>query len=155
MRSLGFNNGNLTKLHQLKGEEDSELSEKEYQRQIEYLAYDMLYGKNYQYDSKKPYKKVDMRMGTIPITVENMTVMGDSIYVQGIGFTDKSRIFLNGEKIDTTMLSEYSLMAKDAKLKEGDQIMVGQASSKREVLGYSEPIYYSEEEHLVVEKKNK
>ncbi len=149
LKTLGFNNGNVTKLHQYKSSEGSTLDEKEYQEQIAYLAYDMLYGDNLQFGGEKPYNKEDMRMGTLPITLDSIKVIGNNIYVQGQGFTEKSKIFINGEKLNTTMLSQYSLMSTNKKIKEGDKITVGQSSSKREVLSYSDPIVYSESEHLI------
>ena len=89
-RSLGFNNGNITKLNQYKNSVDSNLDEEEYQEQIAYLAYDMLYGKNYQFNGEKPYKKMNMRMGTLPIITDTIKVMGKSLYVQGEGFTESN-----------------------------------------------------------------
>lgn len=149
LRQIGFNNGNLTKLHQYKSAENSPLDEKAYQEQIAYLAYDMLYGENTQFGGEKPYVKKDMRMGTLPITLDGIKVMGESLYIQGQGFTEKSKVFINGEKLSTTMLSQYSLMVNKATLKDGDEITVGQSSSKREVLSYSDPIIYNEKEHLI------
>ena len=149
MSQLGYNNGNMVKLHQLKSREDSPITEKELQRRIKYLAYDMLYGDNFQFGGEKPYSLVEMRMGTLPITATGLKVMENIVYVQGEGFTTKSKIFVNGEKQDTVMLSQYSLMAKDVTLKAGDEITVGQSSSKKEVLSYSDPIIYEEELHTV------
>lgn len=154
MSMLGYNNGNLTKLHQLKNSENSPLDEETYQKQIAYLAYDMLYGGNMQFGGVKPFEKTDMRMGTRPITADSIKVMGDSLYLQGTGFTEKSKVFINGEKKSTTMLSQYSLMVSGVTLSEGDEITVGQSSSKREVLSYSNPIIYNEEEHFVPEEND-
>lgn len=151
MSWLGFNNGNLTKLHQLK-DGNPDFAEEEYQQDIQYLAYDMLYGENYQFDTQTSYEMVDMRMGTLPIAVDNIKVMGNSLYVQGSGFTEKNKVFVNGERYNTMMLSRYSLMVSDIELKDGDEITVGQASSKREVLSYSAPLIYSETDHLIEEK---
>ena len=146
LRSVGFNNGNLTKLHQYKNSEKSDLSEEVYQEYITSLAYDMLYGENLQFGGKKPYEKTNMRMGTLPIITDEISVVGNSLYVQGQGFTEKSDIFINGKKVETKMLSQYSLMAPEVEIKEGDEVTVGQSSSKREVLSYSAPIVYGEEE---------
>lgn len=146
LHSLGFNNGNLTKLHQYKNSENSDLDEEAYQEQITYLAYDMLYGDNLQFDGNKPYEKTNLRMGTLPIITESIRVMEKSLYVQGKGFTEKSEIFINGEKVPTRMLSQYSLMAPEVEIKAGDTVTVGQSSSKREVLSYSDPIVYKETE---------
>ena len=89
-------------------------------------------------------------MGTLPITTDSIKVMNGNLYVQGRGFTEKSKIFVNDQKLSTTMLSQYSLMATKVKIADGDEVTVGQSSSKREVLSYSAPIVYRETEHLVV-----
>lgn len=150
MRFLGFNNGNLTKLHQMKTADTPLITEEKQQEAIQFLAYDMLYGKNYIFGGTKPFKKTDLQMGTIPIEVTTVKHMDNSIYVQGEGFTEKSKIFINGEQCKkTVMLSEYSLMAQGAEVYDGDEITVGQSSSKREVLSYSIPVIYTSEIHHI------
>ena len=150
MEMLGFNNGNLTKLHQMYLSDDNTMSEETYQSDIEYFAYDMLYGKNYMFGGNKPYLKSDMQMGTMPIVIDTIKVMGDSVYVQGKGFTDKSKIFIDGEKCaSTVMLSRYSLMVSGVSISEGSKVSVGQASSKREVLSYSNEVIYDPQQHYV------
>ena len=149
MRALGYNNGNLTKLHQLKNSGESGLSEETYQNYISYLAYDMLYGSNSQFGGVKPYIKTNMKMGTLPITISNLRYDGTILCIEGDGFTEKSKVFINGKKYSTVMVSENEITVKRVSLTEGDEIKVGQASSKREVLGYSEPVRYSESLHIV------
>ena len=149
MHVLGYNNGNLTKLHQLKSAEGSTLSEEDYQKYISYLAYDMLYGANMQFGGIKPYVKTAMRMGTLPITTTGLRYDGTILCVQGEGFTEKSKIFINGKKYSTIMVSETELTTRRVNLNDGDEIKVGQASSKREVLGYSNSIRYSGALHIV------
>ena len=143
MRWLGFNNGNITKLHQYHSSGKSKLSEEEYQKSITFLAYDMLYGENLQFGGNKPYIERNMRMGTLPVSITGAEVLDGCLYIQGKGFTAKSKIFVNGEKISTQMISEHSLMAEDTELQEGDIITVGQTDSKRDVLSYSDPITYT------------
>ncbi len=148
MNWIGFNNGNITKVHHYASQENSPVSEEEYQSMVEYLAYDMLYGENFQFDGLKPYKRQNMRMGTLPITLSSIKVVDGALYVQGEGFTTKSSVFINGEKATTTMLSQYSLTVPDAELEDGAEITVGQMDSKRNVLSYSNPIIYNERKHL-------
>ena len=40
-------------------------------------------------------------------------------------------------------------MATGITINDGDEVTVGQSSSKREVLGYSEPVIYNSQEHLI------
>ncbi len=150
MDMVGFNNGYITMLHQKKLNSQEGMDEKEYQEKLKFFAYDMLYGKNFIFGGNKPYVKTAMQMGTIPIKIENIKSMGNSLYVQGSGFTDKSKIFINGIKTKSTvMLSQFSLMSSDVELKNGDVVTVGQASSKREVLSYSNPITFDASIHYI------
>ena len=151
MKWLGFNNGNFTKLYQLAKGEKPEITEKEYQEAIYYLSYDMLYGENYQFGGEKPYEKTQMRMGTLPVTIDDIRYMDGSLYVQGEGFTSKSTVFINGKKYSTVMLSQYSLMAENVKISDGDTVQVGQSSSKRQVLGYSNSVKYDKSKHYMSE----
>lgn len=145
---LGFNNGNITKLHQL-AHNNSEVITPDLQLEgMRILAYDMLYGGEYQFEVN-PYEKTDMRMGTLPIKVDGIQFMGNSLYVKGSGFTEKSTVFINGEKQTTSVLSQHSLMVSMAKIQDGDTVTVGQSSSKREVLSYSDPIVYDTEQHYL------
>ena len=47
------------------------------------------------------------------------------------------------------MLSQYSLTATEVEISDGDKVEVGQSSSKREVLGYSNTITYDEDRHCI------
>lgn len=149
MSWLGFNNGNITKLHQNMFVKNPLLTEVEYQEQMAIIAYDMLYGENIQFGGKKPYKELNMRMGTLPITVDSIRVMDGCLYVQGSGFTEKSSIFINGEKVSTMVLSEYSLMAKDVTLNNKDEIKTGQIDSRSDALSYSNSIIYDVNLHKI------
>ncbi len=140
---LGFNNGNITKLHQLWQKNDGTMLPEEYSEGLRLLSYDMLYGEEFQFEVN-PYEKTQMRMGTLPITIEEIQVSGNSLYIKGSGFTDKSTVFINDKRQDTVVLSQYSLMVPTATVAEGDSVTVGQASSKREFLSYSEPVIYTE-----------
>ncbi len=153
MDMLGLNNGYITKLHQKKLEMGEGFDFEEYQSKLKFFSYDMLYGKNLLFGGEKPYVKTQMQMGTTPIEIENIKAMGSSLYVQGEGFTDKSKIFINGEKCKSTvMLSRFSLMTSDIEIKDGDVITVGQASSKREVLSYSNEIIFDAAVHSIQEE---
>lgn len=146
---LGFNNGNITKLHQYMSAENPPVTEEKYQNMMAILAYDMLYGENIQFNGKKPYKELSMRMGTLPVTVDSIKVMDGNLYVQGSGFTAESNIFINGEKVETMVLSEYSLVAKNVTVNNKDEIKTGQTDSQRDILSYSNSVIYDESIHKI------
>lgn len=134
---LGIHLGTVNRLNQyFSGDE-------RYEEKLELLQYDALYGERYSWPSPDFYQKTDMQMGTVPITLEYATVMGDNLYVHGNGFTEKSKIFINGEKKNKTRrLSSSCLVLANESPDQGDVISVGQASSKREVLSYTNEIVY-------------
>ena len=140
--SFGFNNGNITKLHQLSFSDES-ITMEERQEDIHMLAYDMLYGEEFQF-VENPYIKTEMKMGTCPIIIESVQALGSSLYIKGSGFTDKSTVFINDKKQDTVVLSQYSLMVSPVEIKNGDIVKIGQASGKREYLSYSDSVTFAE-----------
>jgi len=141
---LGFNNGNITKIHHLKTDENSTLGEEEFQNRIRLLAYDMLYGEKMQFAPESELLMSNMRMGTIPITISDVKVNNGNIYVRGEGFTAKSCVFVNGKKVETSVLSPQNLLVEGETLAPGDEVTVGQTNSKRNVLSYTNAIIYME-----------
>ncbi len=134
---LGINNGTLNRFNQTCAEDS------DYEKNLELLQYDSLYGERYGWPSPDYYQKTDMQMGTVPITIDFITLVGDKLYVHGSGFTEKSKIFINGDKkSQTEMLSPSCLTLNNVSLEKDDKITVGQASSKREVLSYTNEIVY-------------
>ncbi|MCH5188203.1 MAG: LTA synthase family protein [Oscillospiraceae bacterium] len=134
---LGFNNGTINRFNQL------HQTDADYEQKLELLQYDALYGNHYGWPTPDYYQRSDMRMGTVPITIDYVTLVGDNLYVSGSGFTEKSRIFINGDqKTKTQRLSSTCVTLSKVNLDKGDVISVGQASSKREILSYTNEIIY-------------
>ena len=76
-----------------------------YLKDMEALAYDMLYGKNYAYGGSAPYKTSDMKMGHKDISIEEVKKIGDRYYIRGNNFTERSIISLRGKQLSTVYLS--------------------------------------------------
>ncbi len=137
---LGIHNGTVNRYNQTCAENS------DYEQKLELLQYDSLYGEHYGWPSPDYYQKTDMQMGTVPIELDFVTLVGDKLYVHGSGFTEKSKVFINGEKKNKTeMLSSSCLTLGNVKLEKGDKLSVGQASSKREVLSYTNELSYGEQ----------
>ncbi len=133
---LGYDLGIINRYNQNCGNNE------DYEEKLELLQYDSLYGEKYSWPTPDYYTATDMRMGTVPVTLDYITLVGSNLYVHGSGFTDKSKIYLNGEKMPTNKLSSSCLILRDAQLKKGDTICVGQPSSKLEVLSYTDNVIY-------------
>ena len=77
----------------------------DYLEDMEALAYDMLYGKNYAFGGSTPYKTSDMKMGHKDISIEEVKKIGDRYYIRGNNFTERSIISLRGKQLSTVYLS--------------------------------------------------
>lgn len=132
LKRVGIHQGNLVKYHQTRRKS------KNYQRDLEVLQYDMLYGEEYIYGGESPYKETDMQMGVEPVELESVTKSSEGVYyISGKNFTAASRLEVNGERIeDTLYLSTTSLIVREIELEEGDSLRViqqGDNSSKAEL----------------------
>ena len=72
---------------------------------MEAVAYDMLYGKNYVFGGESPYKTSDMKMGHKDISIKEIRKIGDRYYIRGSNFTERSIISLGGKQLSTVYLS--------------------------------------------------
>ena len=76
-----------------------------YLSDMEALAYDMLYGKNYAFGGTAPFAAADMKMGHKDISIEGIKKIGDRYYISGNNFTERSIISLDGKQLSTVYLS--------------------------------------------------
>lgn len=100
---LGFNNGIINAYHQAHRNTDKET----YLKELEVLEYDILYGERYVYEGESVYSKSDMKFGvnTVAITgAEQDPENEDILIITGEHFTQYSRIYLNGEYINTEFI---------------------------------------------------
>ena len=77
----------------------------DYLDDMEALAYDMLYGKNYAFGGSTPYVTSEMKMGHKDISIDEIKKIGDRYYIRGNNFTERSIISLNGKQLSTVYLS--------------------------------------------------
>lgn len=72
---------------------------------MEAIAYDMLYGRNYAFGGTTPYKTADMKMGHKDISIKEIRKIGDRYYIRGSNFTERSIISMDGKQLSTVYLS--------------------------------------------------
>lgn len=144
---LGYNIGVVNRYNQ------SCAGDPDYEKELETLQYDSLYGEKYCWPSPDSYVKTDMRMGTVSVTIDYVNLIGETLYVHGNGFTDKSMIYINGEKMSkTSKLSTSCLVLSHADIKKGDSVHVGQPSSKREILSETPDVIFGAQILLPVDE---
>lgn len=130
MRLLGYQNGVLTKYHQLfEGKEN-------YLEGLEMLEYDMLYGEQEVYDGKNPYLATELQMGTEPIQIFSVYPSEDEdcILVRGRNFTEYSTVMVNGKDVRQEFINSFQIKVYDVVLTEGDFVEVHQIGKDRQIL---------------------
>ncbi|MBQ0017754.1 MAG: sulfatase-like hydrolase/transferase [Clostridiales bacterium] len=93
--------------------------DKNYDDDMEALAYDILYGKYYAFKGTNPYKPAKMTMGFHQIEIDDIIKIGDKYYIQGSNFTERSIISLDGKQLSTVYLSP-TLLALNEDVDEED-----------------------------------
>ncbi|MCI5650541.1 MAG: LTA synthase family protein [Fusicatenibacter sp.] len=141
MDRVGIHEGTIFRYHQTRR------NTKNYQVDLEVLQYDMLYGKRYVYglDGETPYERVDLTMGVVPITLDEIRETGNGdVYFYGQNFTESSRVEVNEEMKETIFLGTDTLLVRDLEIKDGDSITIAQQSnsSTKKVLTRSDPLIY-------------
>ena len=133
LNRLGIHDGLLNKYHQ--NYENSA----NYLKNLEMLAYDMLYGEDYIYGGKSPFKPTDMKMGINKIKINDIVKIGEDYYIKGENFTEYSKISLDGEVLDTIYLGPTILGLKE-KVDPADisRMKISQVEKNKEILSTTE-----------------
>lgn len=136
MAKLGFANGIMTKYHQVYKYAVN------YEKYMEVLQYDMLYGEKYIYDGVDKYVASDLQMGLYEITLDMVRQSGDGFIVGGDNFTEFSQVYVNGKKQDTEFINKKALRVADLELETGDRVLVKQITSSGGTLSYTDEFIY-------------
>ena len=133
MKRLDMSTGMLNKYHQ------NYSSESDYMKNLEVLAYDMLYGEDYIYGGKSPFKPTKMKMGVKDIKIDEVVKIGEDYYIKGQNFTEFSKISLDGEVLKTVYLGPTILALKEeVDPKDVSKMKVSQVEKNKEVLSTTE-----------------
>ena len=131
---VGFHDGTLFSYHQTQSDNTDFQA---YIDGIEQLQYDILYGKRYCYKGEfNKYPATDIVMGIDDVIIQDVyphDTIEEGIVLKGKGFTQWSRVYVNGEKVSTTYISGNELVIKGSKLKDGDILVVNQNGSKNTI----------------------
>lgn len=127
MEKAGYENEGIIFDYQ----QNNEFGTKAYHDDIAAIAYDMLYGKNFVYNGKNPFKRADMKNGFKDIEINDIVKIGEDYYIKGKNFTEHSRISMDGEVLSTIYLSPTLLGLEDSiDPKEVSKLEVSQIDTK-------------------------
>jgi len=129
MSRLGLEGGALTTLH------NSLADEADYAECLSALEYDMLYGEQYIWDGKNPYKASQMHLGVYDAVIESAEIADGTITVKGQNFTPWSVIRSDKKRLETTFVDSCTLTAP---FRSGSMIDIAQITDDRLILSVSE-----------------
>ncbi|MBE6031658.1 MAG: LTA synthase family protein [Clostridiales bacterium] len=137
LKQLGIEEGTLTQLHQNMSEDA------DYQKHLELLQYDMLYGNMDTYGGTSPFLPTDLQMGLKEIRVTSVKPCNSQYtYVRGNHFTPFSKVFLNGEEIETHYLDRNTVVIEASEIMKGTVFTVSQEAEDGVILSTSDEWIY-------------
>ena len=117
-----------------------------YQEGLELLQYDLLYGNRYAYEGENLYPKTDIVMGIDDVVISSYHVnpFTGNVVIYGSGFTNWSRVYINGEKTGTTYVSGHQLMVNGSNFNDGDTFTVNQVGSSNTIFRTSNEVVFED-----------
>lgn len=132
LNDIGVHNGTMVNYHQTQA---NILDEEAYFNGIELLQYDILYGERYCYNGIDKYPATNIVMDVEDVLLTSVVPDTETATVQihGNNFTPWSRVYVNGNKVPTTYISENFLTISEDDIENGDTIVVQQMGSNNTV----------------------
>ncbi|MBQ2706418.1 MAG: sulfatase-like hydrolase/transferase [Agathobacter sp.] len=142
LNTIGVHEGTMVSYHQTQADREYQ----DYIDGIEMLQYDILYGDRYCYENgETPYPPTNIDMGLERIYINDMYLskeVKNRVVIEGTGYTQWSRVFVNGEKVGTEYVSGNELMISTTRIKPGDEVIVKQLGAKSSVFSSSNSWFY-------------
>lgn len=142
LNRLGIHNGTMNSYHQSEKAKGVSTDDDSYIDGMELLQYDLLYGNRYAYGGVDLYPSSDLIMGSKDIIINQAYLYNGELHIYGENFTKWSKVFVNGEKVNTSYQSGQCLTIRSSSVENGDTIVVNQ-------LGSSNTIFRSSNEYTV------
>ena len=122
---LGIHEGNFFRYNQAKKAAGQDADSDMFLFNLAQLQYDLLYGKRYMYEDGNPYPgNGDITMGMYDISINRTYRYADRLYIYGDGFTKWSKVYVDGEKVDTEYKSGQVLTIDADSISDGNTITV-------------------------------
>lgn len=146
LNQVGYHDGTMVSYHQTQMAKNADKTDyKTYIDGIELLQYDILYGSRYCYDGEDKYPATDIVMGIDDVVITDVYLSPDvenRVIIDGEGFTQWSRVYVNGEKCGTEYVSGNEIMISTTRIEDGDIVVVNQNGSKNTIFRSSNEWVY-------------
>lgn len=128
----GIHEGTMISYHQSLDADLSSEENENYISDLEMLQYDILYGERYAYHEKDIYPASDLELGLEDAVIRNVYIEGEKLIITGEHFTPWSKVYVNGEAVNTTEYSDQCLVVplEEYRPEPGDEIVVNQCSGE-------------------------
>lgn len=147
---VGIRVGNVMRLYH------ADIEEEQLKNYRLAITYDNLEGHHYLNGGENPYSTTDLVIGAHEVKINEYDLREDTLYIAGEGFTEDTRIFVNGKKYATGYISSNLLrITEQVKLKNDDEICAKIISGNTEVFSESNKYVISGLEGDVVANKGK
>ena len=100
---------------------------------LETLQYDLLYGDRYAYHGVDLYPASDLTMGIRDVVIDRAYLYNGRVHIYGENFTPWSKVYVNGDKVNTTYESGQVLTINADQIENGDSLVVSQLGSNNTV----------------------
>ncbi len=130
---LGIHGGTIVDYNQTMTERGISGKSQEYLKNLQILQYDLLYGKRYAYHGVDMYPASDLVMGILPVKIDRIYDYDDRLHIYGENFTPWSKVYVNGEKVNTTYESGQVLSINADGVTGGSTIVVNQLGSNNAI----------------------
>lgn len=130
---LGIHGGTIVDYNQTMTERGISGKSQEYLKNLQILQYDLLYGKRYAYHGVDMYPASDLVMGILPVKINRIYDYDDRLHIYGENFTPWSKVYVNGEKVNTTYESGQVLSINADGVTDGSTIVVNQLGSNNTI----------------------
>lgn len=130
MERLGYDSGVLTKFHQ------RYVGEPDYQKELEMLQYDMLYGDKNAFGGVNPYIEAPIQMGVFEIEVTDVIEKGEVTFIKGKNFTPWSVVYIDDKPKETLYIDKNTLIVPYQKFTD-QRIYVAQVNNNDMILSQS------------------
>uniref|UniRef100_UPI004056E06F LTA synthase family protein n=1 Tax=Agathobacter sp. TaxID=2021311 RepID=UPI004056E06F len=139
--AVGIHEGTMVGYHQTQSDNEDFQT---YVDGIEQLQYDILYGDRFCYDGIDKYPATDIVMGIDDVAIHDIALSkdGQSYVLTGENFTKWSRVYINGEKTNTSYLSGNELSVNANELQNGDSVVVNQLGSNNTIFRSSNEVMF-------------
>ncbi len=117
-------------------------NDKEYQKKLELVQYDILFGKKYYLKESEIPKPVDMKIGNGDMKLINVENVNGEFYITGKNLNRQTAVFVDGKKVDSDYKNDEKIKLYDSFYSGKKEISLKLLDKNGEVIQESEKIKY-------------